>query len=131
MKAMASFIRQGMLHTPAIGEVQTYSDGKTLEVPGKPRVIFTPGHTIGHASLLLRDLNVLLAGDALVIYDPYTGRHGPRVVARAATADSREAKQSLNRLASTKAQLVLTGHGEPWTSGVESAVEQARTNPVG
>jgi glyoxylase-like metal-dependent hydrolase (beta-lactamase superfamily II) len=72
-----------------------------------------------------------VSGDALVTLDPYTGRRGPRLVSGAATADSRQAMASLGRLADTKAQTVLTGHGEPWTDGIESAVERAREAGTG
>jgi glyoxylase-like metal-dependent hydrolase (beta-lactamase superfamily II) len=95
-------------------------------VPGRPRVVFTPGHTYGHSSLHLPDRGVLLAGDAVVTCDIYTGRSGPRVVARAATADSALALRSLDAIEATGAETLLTGHGEPWTAGAASACARAR-----
>jgi glyoxylase-like metal-dependent hydrolase (beta-lactamase superfamily II) len=68
----------------------------------------------------------VIAGDAIVTLDPYTGRRGPRLVARAATVDSERNLRTLDALAATGARTVLTGHGEPWARGVESAVAQAR-----
>lgn len=97
-----------------------------LDVPGRPRAIATPGHTVGHCSLHLPDRDAVIAGDALVTLDPYTGRRGPRIVAGAATADSRQALRSLDALAATDARLVLTGHGPVWRDGVGAAVERAR-----
>ena len=41
----------GGLRTPKLQEVATFGDGATLEVPGSPRVILTPGHTPGSAAL--------------------------------------------------------------------------------
>jgi hypothetical protein len=58
--------------------------------------------------------------------DPYTGRRGPRLVARAATADTDRNLRSLDALAATGARTVLTGHGDPWREGIDLAVEQAR-----
>lgn len=58
--------------------------------------------------------------------DPYTAARGPRLVARAATADSQRNPRSLDALAQTQARTVLVGHGEPWTEGIESSVAQAR-----
>ena len=55
-------------------------------VPGRPQVIFTPGHTHGHCSLLFADRGALIVGDAFVMLDPYTGRQGPCVVAGAPSA---------------------------------------------
>ncbi len=69
---------------------------------------------------------MLIAGDALVTLDPYTGETGPQIVARAATADTAEAMESLDTLARTSARVVLTGHGEPVLDGVGPAVAAAR-----
>ena len=96
-------------------------------MPGAPVVVHTPGHTLGHCALHLPDRDALIAGDALVMLDPYTARRGPRVVARAATADSERALASLDALAATGATTVLTGHGPPWTGGAEAAVAAARS----
>jgi glyoxylase-like metal-dependent hydrolase (beta-lactamase superfamily II) len=125
MPIVASFVRTRAFFPPPVREVRRYEDG-TLPVPGSPRVVFSPGHTHGHCALHLPDRDVLIAGDAIVTLDPYTARRGPRLVARAATVDSERNLASLDALAATGARTVLTGHGEPWTGGVEAAVEQAR-----
>jgi glyoxylase-like metal-dependent hydrolase (beta-lactamase superfamily II) len=109
-----------------VQELETYEDGETLPVPGSPRVVFTPGHTDGHSALHFRDHDVLVTGDALVTRDPYTGLRGPRLVARAATADSEQALVSLERIAATVATTLLPGHGEPWREGAADAARQAR-----
>jgi glyoxylase-like metal-dependent hydrolase (beta-lactamase superfamily II) len=67
----------------------------------------------------------VIAGDALVTYNPYTGSSGPQLVARAATANSEQALASLNRLRDTGARLLPSGHGPVWAAGVEEAVQQA------
>ena len=89
-------------------------------------MVFSPGHTAGHCGLYLRDRDVLFSGDALVTLDPYSGRTGPRIVAGAATMDSRQKLDTLTQLARTGASLVLPGHGQPWTGGIEEAVAAAR-----
>jgi glyoxylase-like metal-dependent hydrolase (beta-lactamase superfamily II) len=73
----------------------------------------------------------VIAGDAVVTLDPYTGRTGPRIVARAATADSERNLRSLDALAATGTRMVLVGHGEPWTDGAEAIVAAARAAAVG
>ena len=108
-----------------VKEVQRFRDG-TLPVPGAPRVLFTPGHTLGHCALHLPDRDVVIAGDAIVTLNPYTGRRGAQIVAGAATVDSRRALDSLDELAKTAAGTVLVGHGDPWTGGAEAAVAAAR-----
>lgn len=74
----------------------------------------------------LPDRDAVLVGDAIVTLDPYTARRGPRLVARAATADSERALRSLVPLVETGARKVLVGHGESWTDGVEAAAAHAR-----
>jgi len=123
---MASLLRHRAFWPSPVGEVRTYRDG-TLDVPGSPRVVFSPGHTYGHCALHLADRDVLIAGDAIVMLDPYTGRRGPRLVARAATAYSDRALESLGALEATGARTVLTGHGEPWDGGVAEACAVARS----
>src|SRR3954468_3871024 len=122
---VASFIRTRAFFPSPVREVVRYEDG-TLPVPGSPRVVFAPGHTLGHCALHLPDRDTVIAGDAIVTLDPYTAREGPRLVARAATVDSERNLASLEALAETGASTVLMGHGEPWTGGVESLVAEAR-----
>ena len=82
-----------------------YENG-SLPVPGSPRVVFCPGHTLGHCALHIPDRDALIAGDALVMLDPYTARRGPCIVARAATADSDRNMRSLDALVETGAGTV-------------------------
>lgn len=96
------------------------------DVPGNPWIIETPGHTDGHVALHFADRDAVIAGDALVTFDPYTGGIGPRIVAPAATSDVDTAVASLDRLADTEAKHVLPGHGPGWSLGVRRAVAQAR-----
>ena len=112
-----------------VAEVQRFTDG-ALDVPGAPRVVFTPGHTLGHCALHLPDRDVLFAGDAVVTLDPYTGRRGPQLVSLAATADPDRNVGSLAALAATGAATVLCGHGEPWREGAEAIAERARAAPL-
>jgi glyoxylase-like metal-dependent hydrolase (beta-lactamase superfamily II) len=122
---VATLLRHRAFWPAPLGGAERYTDGD-LPVPGRPTVVPTPGHTVGHCALHLPDRDAVLAGDAIVMLDPYTGRRGPRLVARAATADSVRNLASLDALAATGARTVLTGHGEPWTGGVEDAVAAAR-----
>jgi glyoxylase-like metal-dependent hydrolase (beta-lactamase superfamily II) len=108
----------------AIEEVTRYSNG-VLPVPGSPRVVFSPGHTLGHCALHLPERDCVIAGDALVTLNPYTAEIGPQIVAAAATVDPPRALRSLDALAETDARTVLVGHGDLWGGGIAAAVEQA------
>jgi glyoxylase-like metal-dependent hydrolase (beta-lactamase superfamily II) len=123
---VAALLRNRAFWPSPIGEVVRYGDEGALPVPGNPAIVPTPGHTLGHCALHLPDRDAVLAGDAIVMLDPYTGRRGPRLVARAATVDTERNLSSLDALAATGAGTVLTGHGEPWTGGAAAAVEEAR-----
>jgi glyoxylase-like metal-dependent hydrolase (beta-lactamase superfamily II) len=123
---VASFIRAGAPRVGPIRQVRRFGNEGVLDVPGSPRILFTPGHTLGHVGLHLPERDAVISGDALVTHDPYTDTRGPRIVARAATADSERALASLELLAGTGAGTLLPGHGEPWTGGAESAVREAR-----
>jgi glyoxylase-like metal-dependent hydrolase (beta-lactamase superfamily II) len=118
--------RMGALRTPPLEEVRAFAEEVELDVPGRPHPVFTPGHTHGHTAFHFPDRGVVIAGDALATAEPYTGKPGPRLMSGASNADSREALASLARIADTDAEVVLVGHGPPWTGGAQAAVALAR-----
>lgn len=123
---LAAMTLAGALRVAGVDQVDTFADGDVLPVPGRPRAVATPGHTDGHCALHLPDRDVLFTGDGLVTLDPYTGRTGPRIVARAGTKDRELALASLDAMAATGAAIVLPGHGKPWMRGIGAAVDRAR-----
>jgi glyoxylase-like metal-dependent hydrolase (beta-lactamase superfamily II) len=125
-KILAEMTAMGALWVKGSDSARAYGDRERLDVPGNPQVIFTPGHTPGHSSLLFADRNAVIVGDAFVMLDPYTGRPGPRIVAGAATADSTAALSSLDALADLDARIALTGHGPAWTGPIAQAAESAK-----
>lgn len=130
LRNLGEMLAGGALRTRGIAETRGFSNDVLLDVPGTPRAVATPGHTPGSVALHLPDRDAVLSGDALVTLDPYTDRRGPRLVARAATANSALARASLDRLAALGATILLPGHGEPWRHGVAEAVEHARKAPI-
>ena len=128
VKILTTMARAGALKVPGVRGLRPLQPGQVLDVPGRPSVIFTPGHTAGHCALHFEDRRTVITGDALVTLDPYTGYTGPQIVARAATADSAQALASLDTLAATAADTVLPGHGEPWHDGIAAAVAHAKTH---
>lgn len=123
---LAAMVSAGALRVEGVDATRQYADGEELDIPGRPRVVFTPGHTAGHSSLHLSERSTIITGDALVTLDPYTGWRGPQIVSGAATADSVQAIESLERLAVTGADIVLPGHGRPWPRGIRQAADEAR-----
>jgi glyoxylase-like metal-dependent hydrolase (beta-lactamase superfamily II) len=125
-RAFGAMALMGALFVKGVRQPKPFQYGTTLDVPGNPVVLATPGHTNGHCSFHFRDRDTVIVGDALVTYDPYTAGTGPRIIAGAATADSRQALHSLDALRETGASTLLPGHGHPWTEGAEAAVAHAR-----
>src|SRR3954447_1362070 len=115
---VAAFLRHRAFWPQPIASVVRYTDGT---LPGGFQVVPTPGHTLGHCALHLPDRDTVLAGDALVMLDPYTGRTGARLVGPPAPVAAERAPASLDALAAPGARVVLTGHGEPWTEGADAA----------
>jgi glyoxylase-like metal-dependent hydrolase (beta-lactamase superfamily II) len=110
------------MRTPDIGEVATYGDGATLDVPGSRRVILTPGHTPGSASLHVPAVDALFVGDAMSAM-AMDGSTGPMIAPF--TADRDTARTSLARIRDIDATWMLPGHGAPWSGGVGEAVALA------
>ena len=124
--ALFGMVRAGALAVKGVTGLVPMLPGEVLDVPGHPRVVFTPGHTYGHCALSMPDADAVLSGDALVTFNPYTGGDGPQIVSGAATADSAQALASLAELAETRASVVLPGHGPVWHDGAGSAASIAR-----
>jgi glyoxylase-like metal-dependent hydrolase (beta-lactamase superfamily II) len=106
--------------------VSTFAHGETLQVPGRPRAVHAPGHTPGSAALLLEGRRVLLSGDVLVTRNPLTGRVGPQIMPSGLNRDTPHALRSLDVLYGIPAEVLLPGHGEPWTQGAAEAARLAR-----
>jgi glyoxylase-like metal-dependent hydrolase (beta-lactamase superfamily II) len=124
LRFLALAIRKGALRTKQLGEVATYGDGATLDVPGSPRVILLPGHTPGSAALHVPSRGCLFIGDAIATVAVTTGATGPMVAPF--TANPAQAVVSLTRLDGIEASWVLPGHGQPWAGGVGEAVRLVR-----
>jgi glyoxylase-like metal-dependent hydrolase (beta-lactamase superfamily II) len=79
----AALARSRAFFPKPIAHVRRFrADGEALPLPGALRPVATPGHTLGHCALALDGRDAVIAGDALVTLDPYTGATGPRLVAR-------------------------------------------------
>lgn len=121
-----SLLRRGAVRMIPIAEVSTYTDGETIDVPGRPRVVLAPGHTPGCSALLLEDRRILFTGDVLVTWNALTGRSGPQIPPAGFNRDTPEALRSLDIIEKVPADMLLPGHGDPWTQGAAEAARLAR-----
>jgi glyoxylase-like metal-dependent hydrolase (beta-lactamase superfamily II) len=116
---------RGFMTPRWVKKVEGFDDGAELDLPGRPRVVFTPGHTGGHCSFHLADRGVFIAGDALVTLDPISRQRGPRLLPDPLNVNSRQARESLERLRGIDADLILPGHGEPYNGSLSGAIDSA------
>lgn len=114
--------RRGGLKVTPIREVQTVVDGDILDLPGRPRVVHTPGHSPGSIAIHSEPVGALFVGDAMTTRHVLTGTRGPQPAPF--TMDPAKATDSLRRWNAIDARWVLPGHGYPFDGGVDEAVEK-------
>ena len=117
---------EGFMTPRWLKEVIPVADGEQIDAPGRPRLLFLPGHTRGHCGFELPERGVIFSGDELVTYDPLRGRGGPRLMPNELNDDPDLARASLARLDGIDANVLLPGHGDPWFGDVAGAVQVAR-----
>jgi glyoxylase-like metal-dependent hydrolase (beta-lactamase superfamily II) len=125
-RTLVSLTRRGALRMIPVEQLSTFGDGETLQLPGSPRAVHAPGHTPGSAALLLERRRVLLTGDVLATRNPLTGRDGPQIMPSGLNRDTPQALRSLDVLDPIPADVLLPGHGDPWTQGAAEAARLAR-----
>ena len=119
----------GVFKCSRLKEVQAIEDGQTLDVPGRPVVHHTPGHTAGEIVLHFPQRRALISGDALVTRQLYSGEQGtPQLTPPALNSDFKQACESLRSLSSLGELTILSGHGTPWTGDIAEAVDIAISN---
>lgn len=129
MRYLGHTVRVGGARYRPVPEAQPLQVGVRPELAGAPTVIYTPGHTAGHCSILLADRGVVFTGDAMVAFDYATGKRGLSL--HRFNEDREQALTSLEALERTNATLVLFGHGEPWTGSLDHALATVRRDAQG
>jgi glyoxylase-like metal-dependent hydrolase (beta-lactamase superfamily II) len=125
---MGHMARNGGAKPRPVTDAETFADGDVLDVPGRPRVVHAPGHTDGHCALVFEDRGALFVGDALCTWQPLSGERGPRLMPKQFDVSYAQARESLGRIERLDAEILLPGHGDPWTGSPADAVTQARSS---
>lgn len=125
LKLMSHLMTAGGL-SKRVETVTTFDDGDELDVPGRPLVIHTPGHTAGHVAFFLESRGALLLGDLLCTLNPLTGARGPQLLPQGLNRSSATMLDSLGKIEQLDAPVIAFGHGDPWTQGTADAVRRAR-----
>ncbi|MGO9144361.1 MAG: MBL fold metallo-hydrolase [Streptosporangiaceae bacterium] len=125
-RALRHMIANGGAKQSKIPEVIPFGDGDELDVPGRLRVIHTPGHTEGHCVLYAPLEDALFIGDAINNLNIVTGQPGAHVAPQVANTSTNQAYESLSRIEELDAQTLYFGHGDPSTQGTRAIVAEAR-----
>lgn len=121
-------IVNGVFTLPHLTKTVSIENNVVLDVPGKPRILHTPGHTEGEVVLWLDDKKVLISGDTIVTRNLLTGALGqPQLTNPILNGNYKEAMRSLDLLRELGNVTMLSGHGTPWTGNMNEAVNIALT----
>ena len=107
-------------------------------IPGLPgwEIVETPGHTPGHVAFFRRSDRVLLAGDAVTtmnldsFWDTVARRKRVCRPPVPATSNWKNARQSVELLASLRPSLIAAGHGLPMRDAAEQLKHLAANFPT-
>lgn len=117
----------GVFTFPHLTQVQSIKDGQILDIPGRPRVLHTPGHTKGEIVLHLPERRALISGDTIVTRNLLTGELGrPQLTNPILNYNFKEAQRSLDILGELGRVKILPGHGNPWEGDIKEAIEIAK-----
>jgi glyoxylase-like metal-dependent hydrolase (beta-lactamase superfamily II) len=125
-RALRHMIRNGGAKQAKVAEVIPFEDGDELDVPGRLRVVHTPGHTEGHCVLYSLSQDALFVGDAINNIHILTGQAGARVAPAAANTSTARAFESLAKIEELDAGSLYFGHGDTSTAGARAVVAEAR-----
>ncbi|ADB59916.1 beta-lactamase domain protein [Haloterrigena turkmenica DSM 5511] len=117
VRFIRALMKDGMGDEEPIAEVNTFTEGQVLDVPGQPEVIHTPGHREGHCSFWLPDSRILFAGDALITLDIMSGKAVDPEPVRGGDLfnfNKEQQEDSARKLATLGQVSLLPGHVDPW-----------------
>ena len=118
-------LSRGGSRVKRLDDIETFGDGEVLDLPGSPKVVFTPGHTAGSVCFHMPELGVLATGDALATCNLYTDEPGCQLLPEEFNGDTELAIASLDRLVGLEADVVLPGHGAPFNGAPAQAIDAA------
>ncbi|MGI9528957.1 MAG: MBL fold metallo-hydrolase [Acidimicrobiia bacterium] len=118
-------MRAGVMSLDFLEEVDTFTDGEQLDLPGGLTAIHTPGHTEGHAMFHSAELGLLFSGDGLITMNLTGANRGPQMIGDVFNNNPDQAWASLDRIKDVAASKLLPGHGNPWNGTPAEAVQLA------
>lgn len=101
----------------ATAAAAVHNEGDRIDLGGLTlRVLHTPGHTPGHCAFLVEEHNLLFAADIdLSRFGPWYGND---------RSDPGQFQQSIERVRSLNAALLITSHSRPVTEDIDGRLER-------
>jgi glyoxylase-like metal-dependent hydrolase (beta-lactamase superfamily II) len=109
-----------------VASPQPFPAEGTLDLPGRPVPVYTPGHTDGHCAFHLPERGVVISGDGLVSGHPTSRVKGPQLLPDMFHHERARAVASLDVFAELEGEVLLPGHGPVHRCPVREAALQAR-----
>lgn len=116
-------VRSGGLNREGIPTTQPLTTDIAATLPGRPRAVFSPGHTHGHCSYLVD--GVLASGDALVTGHPLIRHDGPQLLPSIFSYSQEDCIRTLSALALLETETLAPGHGPLWRGPIREATDAA------
>jgi len=134
--AFARFIRAlmkaGLTNVEPIAEAHTFTDGQVLDVPGRPKVIQTPGHRKEHCSFWMEESRILFGSDALLTMDIMSGKAVDPEPVRGGNLMNYNKEQQMDsarKLGTLGHVTLLPGHVQPWEGDLGELYPPVESNP--
>ncbi len=116
-------VRSGGLNRTGIPTALPLTDDVAAGLPGRPRAVFSPGHTNGHCSYLVD--GVLVSGDALITGHPLIVHDGPQLLPAIFSYSQQQCIRTLSALAQVESEILAPGHGPLWRGPIREATDTA------
>jgi len=98
---------------------QVLKDGEELPYSGGITVIYTPGHTMGHICLYIKQSKTLIAGDLLFVQDGKLSK-----ASAAINFDAELTNKSLKKLTEYDIETVICYHGGIYMDNVNKSIAE-------
>ena len=121
-KIQAAFLKMTKLVAPPVLPDVTLQGGETISTGVfNFQVLWTPGHSSGHISLYEPDRKILFSGDHVL--PDITTNVGVGLLSQSSTNPLDDYVRSLNQIRQLEVNLILPGHGGPFTD-LERRIEE-------
>lgn len=120
-------ISAGALSPRPVASAAAWTEEGLSALPGQPKPISVPGHTPGHAVVLLPNAGAIVTGDALITGHSLSRHTGPQMLDRMYHTDADGALSATHALDDVDASVILPGHGPALKMPLRDALASLRS----